>query len=463
MQKTTAKLISITIMMIISLCLMTTATYAYLVLSKSPAISGIAVSIGGDNTIKLAENVTEVLESGEVVSYPGSFEGSMTFESPAQLQPLRPVSTSDGVNWYFPKYREEKLYKYTPGITDKGDNSLVDTNEFIHDSTLSYGNISAEVTTTTNGSYIYFDFWAVSPSQDCILRVSTGDNEGSYVISPPTVETTEDGGYTLNTSTDRAAAFTRVGFLVNTDVQTDSDALSAYVERPYYNEAHKKLRGVYREKGQDGNSAKRTNFAIYEPNADWHPDLLGSLVYTNTGIADDVVQDGDYVITNPLTKISNIHILGDVQHCVAVQKKSRWSETEGKLDIVKSFESFISFIGDKVKQFTPEELESKFYINWLNSSYEKYLETGKFITSTRSLYSAAEGKLGGLGYVPAEKMAALEESGATTDVNIVYLERNVPQRIRMYIYLEGQDVDCISSTEVSNLIVHIELAGSNQT
>ena len=47
MRKTTAKLISVTLMMVLSLCLMTVSSYAYLVLSHNPAVSGIAFPIAG--------------------------------------------------------------------------------------------------------------------------------------------------------------------------------------------------------------------------------------------------------------------------------------------------------------------------------------------------------------------------------------------------------------------------------
>ena len=40
------------------------------------------------------------------------------------------------------------------------------------------------------------------------------------------------------------------------------------------------------------------------------------------------------------------------------------------------------------------------------------------------------------------------------------LERNVPQRIRMYVWLEGQDVDCVREAALENFAIGIELAGS---
>ena len=85
----------------------------------------------------------------------------------------------------------------------------------------------------------------------------------------------------------------------------------------------------------------------------------------------------------------------------------------------------------------------------------------QFIPNSSLLYSQAKGDLGIYRYVKEESLAKLGTSGATDDAVIAYLEKNVPQRIRMYVYLVGQDVDCISNADVNSLIVHLELAGSN--
>lgn len=58
-------------------------------------------------------------------------------------------------------------------------------------------------------------------------------------------------------------------------------------------------------------------------------------------------------------------------------------------------------------------------------------------------------------------LKSLSLAGATDDAYIVDLERNVPQRIRMFIWLEGQDVDCTNDVKQSGVVVSIELAGSN--
>ena len=46
-----AKLISIGIMLVVSLCLVTVTSYAWLTRSDNPVATGIHVSVGGSNTI----------------------------------------------------------------------------------------------------------------------------------------------------------------------------------------------------------------------------------------------------------------------------------------------------------------------------------------------------------------------------------------------------------------------------
>ena len=459
MKKQTAKLVSITLMMILSLCLMTVSSYAWLVMSKNPVVSGIAVTVGGSDTIKLAPNMTQVTETGEIVNYPGFFTASLQLDKKENLKALKPVSTTDGINWYFPETIENKTYTYNPGVVAKDEKSLQD-DTFVHDSKLEYGNISVESDADNMGSYLYFDFWAVSPARDCVLRVSTGEDDGSYVINMPVVEK-NDEGYSLNIENNSAAAYTRVGFLVNTDTQVNN-SMNEYVTQPQYDEAYKKLKGVYREKGEDGNIVSKTTYTVYEPNCDWHPVITGAGIYTNVGVLAKGVTNGDYVVTSPLERIGNIHILGDLGKKVTAQKTTSWKTESAGVTVQSLFDRYIESLGETVENYSRVQLTKMFYENRLKAYSSRYLSIGQFLPNTTALYAAAQGDLGIQQYVAAKDLDRLGEAGATKDVDIVYLEKNVPQRVRMYVYLEGQDVDCVSSNEITNLIVHLELAGGSR-
>ena len=51
-------------------------------------------------------------------------------------------------------------------------------------------------------------------------------------------------------------------------------------------------------------------------------------------------------------------------------------------------------------------------------------------------------------------------AGATDDVYIIRLQRDTPQRIRMFVWLEGQDADCTNVTQATSVMLNLELAGS---
>ena len=64
------------------------------------------------------------------------------------------------------------------------------------------------------------------------------------------------------------------------------------------------------------------------------------------------------------------------------------------------------------------------------------------------------------GKVSQDAMSSIELSGATEDVVLVHLEKNVPQRIRMFVWIEGQDADCIKNLSNVSFALGLELAGS---
>ena len=83
------------------------------------------------------------------------------------------------------------------------------------------------------------------------------------------------------------------------------------------------------------------------------------------------------------------------------------------------------------------------------------MDKGDFFKRTSDLYSYGD-------IVTPEQLDNLDQGGATEDVYIVKLERNVPQRIRMFIWLEGQDMDCVNGLSAAEFVLNIEFAGSNQ-
>ena len=105
----------------------------------------------------------------------------------------------------------------------------------------------------------------------------------------------------------------------------------------------------------------------------------------------------------------------------------------------------------------PLALFRKFSNQYLGYRCDAYIEKGTFIEETGALSAACNGE----GVADADTLGALHTATATEDVTIVELERNVPQRIRMFVWIEGQDVDCANVIAASGLMINLELAGGN--
>ncbi len=447
MTKIYIKLIAVVLALMISVSVAVMASYAWFVLSDSPAVSGIQVAIGGGNTILVAPDMTVVVD-GKTLHYPGHFSDTLNFnmyDSYAYLNELgglMPVSTADGVNWFIPTYYSPSDYAVQMGQAPSG--QMKPISEFRLDDSLTYANLkTTEAEKLSEGSYIYLDFWVVSPGSEYTLRISTGDDsEGSFLVDLPVPKQTETG-YTLGSPIAEgeytATASARVGFLVSTDRMTDG-SMEQYMASYAYDTRYSQLRGMYQEDSSQ-QIYGTYSFCIYEPNADVHP--------ANGGM------DGSYVRTSPIGLVNGEAQEVNVANLLTVQKASRWATAlaGSGTELEQRFQT--ALMGMQTQDLTAKEIFLKFYTEYLQGQISPYLQKGDFLKRTADLYSHGQ-------IVSAEKLDTLDVGGATEDVYIVELERNVPQRIRMFIWLEGQDLDCVNGLSTAAFALNIEFAGSSQ-
>ena len=105
MNKIFRKTIAVGLMVVITLVIVITATYAWMLYSAAPEVQGIQLSLGGSSTILLAPNVTQVVD-GKTYHYPGKFSQMLNFNQYEQysylntIDCLSPVSTADGQHWF---------------------------------------------------------------------------------------------------------------------------------------------------------------------------------------------------------------------------------------------------------------------------------------------------------------------------------------------------------------------------
>lgn len=404
------------------------SSYAWLTASTSPVAEGIQVAVGGGSTILLAPDL--VNSAGK--HYPGAFGATLRLDDlldTKQYSGLTPVSTADGLSWYLPAYYTENDPEVQARTSKAGD--LKPYNQFLCDTTLTYANLLAGDESAAKGSYLYVDFWVVSPGSRYELRVSTSDDAsgaGSYVVDLPQVVETK-AGFAMQTPEYPASESLRVGFLVNQNAAADS--VAAYAANRG-DQRYTTLRGGYQEKGKLTSALYSYNrFHIYEPNGSSHT------AQGETG----------YIATYPLgrngTSVTGIPVGGKL----SVQMASQWEENK----VNDLFKASVKQAGDTA---TAADVQAQLYKTLAGRS--DYVNKGQFIQNTDQLYTS----MGEDHTVLRATIEQMDKAGANESNSIVTLERNVPQRIRMFIWLEGQDADCVSGASVSGFAMRIELAGS---
>ena len=433
------KLMAMALLLLVSIVTVVSASFAWFTLSENPMVSGIQVSLSGGNTILIAPDLSTTVD-GVTYHYPGEFSNTLNFNQYSsydylnQLGGLSPVSTVDGLHWFLATYFDKDDPMVQAGLVSPGD--LRPVQEFRLDNTLGFANQPADSQQVMMGHYIYMDFWVVSPGSNYELRISTSEDGGSFVIDllDPMESSETLSGFTLNnTGITSTSTSVRVGFLATTQAVTDLSMLY-YQQTPGYNNHYQSLRGVYAEQGYAVADPQLYQFMIYEPNANAHPG--------------GKVEDGAYVATYPLALFNGVAVPTNVLDRTSVQLTNWWSQAVNGSDLLLEQVFQTALMGKQ----DPQAAADSFYTNYLQGQFTGLVNQGSFIRTSAALSD----------FVSPERLQTLQQAGATDDVYIVKLQRNTPQRIRMYVWLEGQDTDWDPSTAGNRFAVSIEFAGSNQ-
>lgn len=421
--KITAKLLSSILLLLISMTMTVCVSFAWVTLSDSPALSGIKVTFGTNPSIKIAENKTEII-NGVEVNYPGRFLETAVLDTPEAL--LAPVSTADGIHWFVPVYDEKGV--------------LLD---FVQDETGSHAN-------TSEGGYIEMDFWVVSPLDNCYIRICSGDDDevGTYVVElPQSIKNfTNESGYNLDDTDTSLSSSIRIGFLIDESPIETNEAMNAYMNSSTYESSYNSLRGNYGD-------LQSASFQIFEPNGTVHSSQTSSLVQTDSGIKSVLAKDKEYWITWPLgiDNEGNAKFV-DIQDRLIVQKESGWKKNpDGSLILEDMYQAYLMQCNQKGKLPSLDD----FYKKTLGESYLQYVYADELIESTWDLYLGSH-----LDYATKDEVSVMKTTNAIREKEMVILKKNVPQRIRMFVWIEGQDVDCNANAANQNIAIRLELAGS---
>ena len=418
------KILASALLIVLSLSMLVMVTFAWYVMSTAPEVSGMQIKIGSD-TIRVAPDCKD--ESGQ--HYPGAFQGVLETDTtaiPEDFWGLIPVSTADGKHWFSATYES---------LENGGDQK---TDEYLEDTTLSSANLTTRP--KSGGNYLYLDFWVVAP-KDYDLRVSTATRgsgqSGSYVKVFPQVKMDTAGNYSLDETQRQAESSLRIGFLVNEDVVSGE----SYKNSTNHDSAYKILKGEYQKPGE-ALPTSQTSFTIYEPNCDWHADTQFS---------------GQYKETQPLAwkdgKVKPV-TLESVQTKLAAQTSATWTQADDDKQTKLSQALQRAMLEAKVTErgVTDAQSTGEYLLNqYLKGQLSGYITSGQFVKSTRDLQDG----------VRLDK-ENIEKFGAADDAVIVSLKKNVPQRIRMFVWLEGQDIDCTNEAALKTLLLNLELAGETK-
>lgn len=419
------KILASALLIVLSLSMLVMVTFAWYVMSTAPEVSGMQIKIGSD-TIRVAPDCKD--ESGQH-HYPGAFQGVLETDTtaiPENFWGLIPVSTADGKHWFSATYES---------LENGGDQK----EEYLEDTTLSSANLTARP--KSGGNYLYLDFWVVAP-KDYDLRVSTATRgsgqSGSYVkVFPQVKMDAVAGNYSLDETQRQAESSLRIGFLVN----EDPAEVDRYKNSKTYDTAYKILKGVYQEQGKELPTSQ-TSFTIYEPNCDWHADTESNGHYNQT--LPLAWKDGK---VQPVT-------LESIQTKLAAQTSATWTRTDDgtQTKLSQALQTALLEAQTTDRSVTDAQSAGEYLLNQhLKGQLSGYITSGQFVKSTSDLRDG----------VRLDK-ENIEQSGATTDAVIVSLKKNVPQRIRMFVWLEGQDIDCTNEAALKTLLLNLELAGETK-
>lgn len=416
------KILASALLIVLSLSMLVMVTFAWYVMSTAPEVSGMQIKIGSD-TIRVAPDCKD--DSGQ--HYPGAFQGVLETDAtaiPENFWGLIPVSTADGKHWFSATYES---------LENGGDQK----EEYQVDTTLQSANQVARP--ESGGNYLYLDFWVVAP-KDYDLRVSTATQgsgqSGSYVKVFPQVKKDVAGNYSLDETQRQAESSLRIGFLVN----EDPAKVDTYKSSPNYDTAYKLLKGVYQNQGE-ALPTSQTSFTIYEPNCDWHADIQFS---------------GQYKETTPLALVDGkpqpVKLETYDGTKLAAQTSATWTRTDDgtQTKLAQALQTALLEAQTTNRSVTDGQSAGEYLLNqYLKGQLSGYITSGQFIENTGTLKDETD-------------INTIKQSGATTDAVIVSLKKNVPQRIRMFVWLEGRDIDCTNEAALKTLLLNLELAGETK-
>lgn len=501
MPKIRTKIFAALMLTLVALVMLVVASVAWFTISTNPEISGMQVSIKAPDRVLVSE-------TGEEDTWEDTLNLSESF---GYYAPLKPVSTVDGLHWFLPEYETSGSLKNVNQF--ELDDELKYANSMIYQLSTTSGKMekltgSALQTASNNGYYVYADFFLKSEEDLTDIHLTfanpyaqenteLNDTDGTYVLPAYELEINEDEPeespikYTLKNISNDTQNVVRVGFLVNPVYDASSDTkVTDTVDTSEI-------------EGYSTDDYSKNQFYIYEPNSDQRTsvnkpvtsaddytkldryiesyDYKGEKITSgeDTTVIPEDYKNGYYYETLPVEKT------GTVDQKDTDGKVIKYKYTQSRLDPKQLIpQHFCQWNSDSLLETMKETITTPGATKWWKSDDVKY-PYGSFLNSN-SLYNGTTlydtvfpglmlSDIGGTGAGLNIGKQTADEDGSieiypydnvisySSSQSIVTLKKDKPVRIRLFVWLEGQDIDCWNDVAAGGFVVNLELGGITHT
>lgn len=387
---------------LLGITMIASASYAWLTVSVTPEIQRLVITVtpsGKEVPFEFSINYDDVGFNEEAATWTTELHlNEQDQNGKPKKYTLQPISTIDGTHWYLPKY--------------SADGNVKGFWQLPNDRMSAWANKP-----NTKDNYLYYvDVYVRTRNKDkaqemiisnpIINNLSAGEHHfASYVLWDP--EWVENADGTTTIKDNDAMASVRVGF-------------------------------QYTTLDTDGKTEKSTGpFFIYEPNADMRSQDFMAFLNGQAGASQ--MQDQIYV----------------------------YNGTEKEADIVKEYqdnykegEYYPTYV-PKYDSTAPEKYKlvnvNTELGNRLVAQEKSSWDTSKLVQGQTPTSDAI--KTGTIGELCIVEGGELKPTATTSRKELTTVTHGTIQKMRLFIWIEGQDIDCWNQVADGNLYVNLEFMG----
>ncbi len=423
MNKNKTKLLMAAVMLTLSVVLLAGASLAWFTMSTSPEVTGMQVTLFTDRALLVARD--ELNAEGEL-TFDQSISLGDLFED---LAPLKPISTADGVNWFIPEYHPTTGELLSPAEFKLANIDVNANVKMVYADGSPLSEADAFIA-GNNGYFVYCDFWLKTEYEDgCDVTLS----------APNIVLGNRDNAHLESWETDLNHRHHGVFGSYALAMYEKNEDEATNTANPVYridNNVQTALRIGFIIYDENGNPEDR--FVIYEPNADQRSSAIGKPAGGELGnYVHGYEIETDQATGEPTNYLSDTYI--------PTRPIGLGTDGKGTLVDIAPDDLIVQLAG----KWDLEKVKKKVMAGETPNSMD--VDTfGRFVKNTSALLAQPN-------YYNFKTTTTLEmDLGSSSTV--VHLGSEEAKKIRMFIWLEGQDPDCWNDIASGSFVVNLEFA-----